>query len=50
MTTSNTVSPGISATPAAADDSQTPSLTEPQRKRSKFPETWLWLNTTTRLI
>ncbi|VDI44666.1 Hypothetical predicted protein [Mytilus galloprovincialis] len=47
MTTSNTVSPGISATPAAADDSQTPSLTEPQRKRSKFPETWLWLNTTT---
>ncbi|XP_071158706.1 CD109 antigen-like isoform X2 [Mytilus edulis] len=47
MTTSTTVSPGISATPAAADDSQTPSLTEPQRKRSKFPETWLWLNTTT---
>ncbi|CAC5397371.1 CD109 [Mytilus coruscus] len=44
-----TVPMGVSATPSALGDSETstPSLTEPQRKRSKFPETWLWLNTTT---
>ncbi|XP_063425362.1 CD109 antigen-like [Mytilus trossulus] len=55
---SSSVSPGISVAstmmsvttvPSVSGDSgtSTPSLTEPHNKRSKFPETWLWMNTTT---